>query len=286
MTDRVAVLGLGVMGAGIAHVVAASGRDVVALETDRDRAVEGSARLRAFLDGGMARGRTTAEERDAVLARVRPVVDVAELAGAALVIEAVTERADVKGGLLGRVAAVVPDDALIATNTSALSVTGLAASVPHPERFAGLHFFNPAPLTTVVEVVPGLRTAPEAVTALVEFATALGKDAVVVKDRPGFLVNHLLIPYLNDVVAEYDRGLADAADLDTAVRLGLGHPLGPLELLDLIGLDVHEHAARHAYEATHDPAFAPPPLLTRMVAAGYLGAKRGRGFRTGGENAG
>ncbi|QQQ78724.1 3-hydroxyacyl-CoA dehydrogenase family protein [Saccharothrix sp. 6-C] len=286
MTDRVAVLGLGVMGAGIAHVVAASGRDVVALEIDADRVVEGSARLRAFLDGGVARGKTTAEERDAVLARVRPVVDVAELAGVALVIEAVTERADVKGELLGRVAAVVPDDALIATNTSALAVTDLAASVPHPERFGGLHFFNPAPLMKVVEVVPGLRTAPETVTALVEFATGLGKDAVVVGDRPGFLVNHLLIPYLNDVVAEYDRDLADAADLDTAMRLGLGYRLGPLELLDLIGLDVHEHAARRAYEATHDPAFAPPPLLTRMVAAGYLGAKSGRGFRTGGENAG
>jgi len=283
--NTVAVLGFGTMGAGIVQVVAASGRPVTVLESSRERADAGLAALTSFLDGGVRRGKLTEVERADLLSRVRPVTDVAELAGSDLVIEAVTERADVKSDLLARVAGVVAADAVIATNTSALSVTELAGSVTAPERFAGLHFFNPAPLMKVVEVVRALRTAPEVVDALVSFAGSLGKDPVVVKDRPGFLVNHLLIPYLNDVITEYDNELADAEDIDTALKLGLGYRLGPLELLDLIGLDVHEHAARSAYEATHDPRFAPPPLLSQMVAAGRLGTKNGQGLRTGKDQA-
>jgi len=158
--------------------------------------------------------------------------------------------------------------------------TDLATAVPDPSRFAGLHFFNPAPLMRVVEVVRALQTDPEVVRGLVTFTAEIGKDPVVVKDRPGFLVNRLLMPYLNDVIQAYDDELASADDIDTAVRLGLGHRLGPLELLDLIGLDVHRHATSSAYEATLDPRFAPPPLLAQMVAAGRHGVKNGRGFRT------
>ncbi|MEO3825770.1 3-hydroxyacyl-CoA dehydrogenase family protein [Actinomadura sp. B10D3] len=281
---RVAVLGLGTMGSGIAQVAAASGYEVTALETDRSRLDAGLAALGTFLDGGVERGKITQAERDGTFARIRPVTDAAELAGCDLVIEAVTERAEVKRELFGAVAAVVAEDALLVTNTSALSVTDLAASVPGPGRFAGLHFFNPAPLMKVVEVVRALQTAPESVERLVAFVGSLGKEPIIVKDRPGFLVNHLLMPYLNDVIAEYDGELADAEDIDTAVRLGLGHRLGPLELLDLIGLDVHLHATQSAYEATLDPRFAPPPLLRQMVAAGHLGRKSGQGFRTGGED--
>ncbi|WP_033288975.1 3-hydroxyacyl-CoA dehydrogenase family protein [Amycolatopsis jejuensis] len=277
---HVAVLGFGTMGAGIVQVTAQSGRTVTVLETSQERADAGLGHLRSFLDEGVRRGKVTVDGRDEVLARVRPVTDVAALSGADLVIEAVTERPDVKKDLLSRVAAAVGEEALIVTNTSALSVTDLANAVPRPDRFAGLHFFNPAPLMKVVEVVRALQTAPEVVDALVAFTESLGKDAVVVKDRPGFLVNHLLIPYLNDVIAEYDAELATAEDIDTAMRLGLGYKLGPLELLDMIGLDVHEHASASAYEATFDPRFAPPPLLRQMVAAGYLGAKSGKGFRT------
>jgi 3-hydroxybutyryl-CoA dehydrogenase len=258
---HVAVLGLGTMGSGIAQVAAMARYEVTVLETDQERIGAGLAALR----------------------RIRPVTDAAELAGCDLVIEAITERADVKRALFARVAEIVAADALIVTNTSALSVTDLAASVPGPGRFAGLHFFNPAPLMKVVEVVRALQTTPDTIERLMAFVAALGKEPIAVKDRPGFLVNHLLMPYLNDVIAEYDSGLADADDVDQAIRLGLGHRLGPLELLDLIGLDVHLHATQSAYDATLDPLFAPPPLLRQMVAAGYHGAKNGHGFRVGQE---
>ncbi|WP_327129525.1 3-hydroxyacyl-CoA dehydrogenase family protein [Streptomyces sp. NBC_01727] len=278
--QRVAVLGLGTMGAGIAQLAAMSGHRVTVLEASQDRIDAGLAALTAFLDGGVTRGKLTESQRDETLSRIRSVTDVAELAGSDLVIEAVTERAEVKRELLTGVANVVAEDALIVTNTSALSVTDLASAVPHPERFAGLHFFNPAPLMKVVEVVRALQTDEAVVERLVTFVDALGKKPVVVKDRPGFLVNYLLMPYLNDAITEYDGDLANAEDIDTAMRLGLGYKLGPLELLDLIGLDVHNHATHSAYEATLDPRFAPPPLLRQMVAAGYHGNKNGHGFRT------
>jgi 3-hydroxybutyryl-CoA dehydrogenase len=167
----------------------------------------------------------------------------------------------------------------LTTNTSALSVTQLASGVPDPGRFAGLHFFNPAPLMPLIEVVRALQTTPEVVAALHEFCVSLNKAPVEVKDRPGFLVNRLLMPYLNDVIDGYDSGLASAEDLDTALELGLGYRMGPMRLLDVIGLDTHHHATLSAYEQTLDPQYAPPPLLSRMVAAGYLGNKSGRGFR-------
>ncbi|MCW1100245.1 3-hydroxyacyl-CoA dehydrogenase family protein [Streptomyces sp. RS2] len=277
---RVAVLGFGTMGVGIAQVVAQSGRQVTVLEASRERVDAGLAAMSDFLSGGVRRGKLTAEQREDVLARVRGTTEVGHLADSDLVIEAVTERPDIKRALLSRVADVVSHDTVLTTNTSALSVTGLATAVPHSGRFAGLHFFNPAPLMRVVEVVHALQTDPKVVVRLAEFTATIGKDPVVVKDRPGFLVNRLLMPYLNDVIQAYDDELASAEDIDTAVRLGLGHKLGPLELLDLIGLDVHQHATLSAYEATFDPCFAPPPLLTHMVAAGRHGAKNGHGFRS------
>jgi 3-hydroxybutyryl-CoA dehydrogenase len=216
-----------------------------------------------------------------VLDRITGTTKVADLAGVALVIEAVTERRDIKGALLAQVAEVVRADTVITTNTSALSVSDLATEVTHPDRFAGLHFFNPAPLMRTVEIVRSLTTSAQTVDSLVTFVESLGKDAIQVKDRPGFLVNWLLMPYLNDVIREYDAGLATAEDIDVAIKLGLGYKMGPLELLDLIGLDVHEHATRSAYESTLNPAFAPPPLLQAMVMAGMLGDKSGAGFRTG-----
>lgn len=279
--QRVAVLGCGTMGSGIAQVVAASGRDVVVLETGQEHCDRGIAAIRAFLDGGVDRGKTTAEQRDAVLGHITGTIDVAGLAGVDLVIEAVSERQEVKVELLGRVAEVVGPDTVLTTNTSALSVTDLAAHLARPQRMAGLHFFNPAPIMALVEVVRALQTDADVVCDLLAFVKELGKSPVEVKDRPGFLVNRLLMPYLNDVVQEYDNELASAEDIDVAIQLGLGYKLGPLALLDLIGIDVHRHATEVAYEATLDPQFAPPPLLSQMVAAGYLGAKSGRGFRVG-----
>ncbi|MGY1815509.1 3-hydroxyacyl-CoA dehydrogenase family protein [Blastococcus sp. SYSU D00820] len=285
MTDlqHVGVLGFGTMGAGIAQVLAQSGRTVTVLETDQARIDAGTGILTAFLDGGVTRGKTTGQQRDEVLARVSGVTDAAGLAEVDLVIEAVTEDRDVKRDLFARVAAEVGEQTVLATNTSALSVTDLATSVANPGRFAGLHFFNPAPLMRVVEVVRALQTDEAVVDRLVALVESMGKTPVVVKDRPGFLVNRLLMPYLNDVVQAYDEELASAEDIDVAVKLGLGHKQGPLELLDMIGLDVHDHATTSAYEATLDPRFASPPLLQQMVAAGNLGRKNGRGFRTGTE---
>ncbi|WP_403022730.1 3-hydroxyacyl-CoA dehydrogenase family protein [Salinibacterium sp. GXW1014] len=281
MFEKVAVLGFGTMGGGIAQVVAQSGRDVLVLESEQSRLDAGRAGIERFLAAGIERGKTTPEQRDEVLGRIRGTTSIADLADVDLVIEAVTERREVKAALFAEVAAVVSATTVLATNTSALSVSDLATSASHPERFAGLHFFNPAQLMKVVEVVRGLATSSEVNERLIAFVGEIGKDAVPVKDRPGFLVNKLLMPYLNDVIQEFDDELASAEDIDVAIRLGLGYKLGPFELLDLIGLDVHEHATRSAYDATLDPAFAPPPLLQTMVAAGRLGNKSGHGFRAG-----
>ena len=286
MTDfsKVAVLGYGTMGAGIAQLVAQAGVDVVVLEADQDRLDAGHRFVGAFLDKGVAMGRTTEDQKDAVLQRLSGTTDVAGLAGCDLVIEAITEQRDAKRDLFAAVAPVVGPEAVIATNTSALSVTDLATSVTERGRFAGLHFFNPAPLMKVIEVVRAEETEPAVVDRLADFVRRLGKDPVVVKDRPGFLVNHLLMPYLNDVMQAYDDELASAEDLDQALKLGLGYRLGPLELLDMIGLDVHRHATTSAYEATLDPVYAVPPVLHQMVAAGKLGNKSGEGFRIGRED--
>lgn len=278
--ERVGLLGFGTMGAGIAQVVAQSGRTVTVLETEQSRIDAGLGFVSEFLDGGVRRGKITESGKAEIIGRVTGTTAMSSLAGVDLVIEAVTEDHDVKATLLADVAAVAGEDAVIVTNTSALSVTDLAASVPNPARFAGLHFFNPAPLMSVVEVVRALQSGAATIESLTALVESFGKNPVVVKDRPGFLVNSLLMPYLNDVVQAYDDELASAGDIDVAVKLGLGHKLGPLELLDLIGLDVHHHATSAAYQATLDAAFAPPPLLSQMVAAGYHGNKNGKGFHS------
>jgi 3-hydroxybutyryl-CoA dehydrogenase len=284
MTDfqTFGLLGFGTMGAGVAQVLAASGRDVVVLEVDAARLEAGTAAVAAFLDGGIARGKVTTDQKQTVLGRISGTTDVADLASVDAVLESVTEDVGAKKALLARVAAVVGDDTPILTNTSAQSVTELAAALPNPARVAGLHFFNPAPVMRTVEIVHALQTDPELVQGLVRLVDSLpDKTPVVVKDRPGFLVNALLLPYLNDVIQELDDGLATAEDIDVALELGLGYRTGPLAMLDMIGLDVHLHATESVYAATRDNRYAPPPLLRQMVAAGQLGTKSGHGFRTG-----
>lgn len=284
MTDfpRFGLLGFGTMGAGVAQVLAASGRDVIVLEVDAARLDAGTAAVAAFLDGGIARGKLTDEQKARVLGRITGTTDVADLSGVDAVLESVTEDAEAKKALLARVAAVVGDETPILTNTSAQSVTDLAAALPNPSRVAGLHFFNPAPVMRTVEIVHALQTDPELVQRLVRLVDTLpDKTPVVVKDRPGFLVNALLLPYLNDVIQELDDGLATAEDIDVALELGLGYRTGPLAMLDMIGLDVHLHATESVYAATRDDRYAPPPLLRQMVAAGQLGSKSGHGFRAG-----
>jgi 3-hydroxybutyryl-CoA dehydrogenase len=276
--ETVAVLGFGTMGAGIAQVCAQAGREVVVLEESEERLEDGRRRLEAFIGEGVRREKMTAEERNETLARVRGTTEVEDLAGSGVVIEAVVEDLETKRALLPAVADVVGEGAVMATNTSALSVTELAATVPRPERFGGLHFFNPAPLMKLVEVVAAVQTSEKTLDSLEAFAKEIGKEPVRTRDRPGFLVNRLLMPYLNQVVQAYDDGLATAEDMDAALEGGLGYPMGGLKLLDLIGLDIHLHATSAAYEQTQDPYLAPPPLLSRMVDAGHLGRKSGRGF--------
>ncbi|MFC9359620.1 3-hydroxyacyl-CoA dehydrogenase family protein [Rhodococcus sp. NPDC057014] len=277
----IGVLGFGTMGAGIAQVFAAAGRTVIVLDTDQQRIDAGIATVAEFLDGGIARGKATEEDKAAILGRITGTTAVADFAGVDAVLESVTENAAVKQALLSEVATVVGAQTPILTNTSALSVTDLAAALPNPARVAGLHFFNPAPVMQTVEIVRALQTDETLVERLVDLVHALGdKFPVVVKDRPGFLVNSLLLPYLNDVIQELDDELATAEDIDVALELGLGYKTGPLKMLDTIGLDVHLHATQAAYEATADARYAPPPLLRQMVAAGRLGNKNGLGFRT------
>jgi 3-hydroxybutyryl-CoA dehydrogenase len=280
---KVAVLGFGTMGSGIAQVCAEHGYQVVVLEANEANLDVGWARTNEFLLGGVTRGKLTETDRDEILGRIHGTTDIAELVGASLVIEAVFEDLPTKTKLLRDAEAIVGDDVVIATNTSAFSVSSIARAVSRPQRVAGLHFFNPAPVMPLVEVVRALSSEESTIDRLVEFSASIGKTTVVVADRPGFLVNRLLMPYLNDVVQAYDDGLATAKDIDTALELGLGYPIGPLALLDLIGLDVHKHATEAAYLDSRLATLAPPPLLSRMVDAGYLGKKSGRGFRFGTE---
>lgn len=252
--SRVAVIGYGQTGSALTELVTQTGAKVVVVDTAEDRL-------------------------DAVFDDVRRSESIADVADADLVIEAVPDDRAIKAEVLAAVVGTVTDNAVIATTTSTLSVTDLAELARRPDRFAGLHLLRPDNQAAVVEVVAALQTSSEVIDRLSIFVTELGKDPIPVKDRPGFLINRLLLPYLNDVIQAYDDGLASAEDLDTAIRLGLGYKQGPFELLDQIGLAVHENATRRAYEALSDPVFAPPPLLQAMVAAGRLGDKNGKGIR-------
>jgi 3-hydroxybutyryl-CoA dehydrogenase len=281
--QTIGVVGFGTMGAGIADLLARAEYRVVAVDTDRARLESGLGHIKAFHTEGIRRGKTDSALLDAVLSRIRTATGLAELAGAYVVIEAVTEDEAVKADILRRLAEHVGHDCIVATNTSGLSVTKLATHVPRPGRFAGLHFFNPPQLMKLVEVVRSIQATQETVDRLVELAERIGRHPVVVKDRPGFLVNYLFIPYINQAIREYDHGLASAEDMATAVKLGLGYPMGPLQLADQIGLDTHLHATEVIYAATGEDRFAAPPLLRQLVAAGRLGDKTGSGLLGGSE---
>ncbi|WP_229052522.1 3-hydroxyacyl-CoA dehydrogenase family protein [Aeromicrobium sp. Leaf350] len=275
---QVGLIGFGTMGTGIAVVLAASGRSVVVVDTDQERLDRGRAAVESLCDGALRD--SSAAEREAVLSRIVATIDLAQVASADLVIEAVTEDFDIKKNVLSSVAGVIGSNVPIASATSAQSITDLAAGLPNPGRIAGLHFFNPAPRHPVVEVIRGLETHEDVVDSLVTFVSTLDKtEAIVVNDSPGFLVTSMLFPYLNDVIQALDDELASAEDLDLALKLGLGYKVGPLEMLDAAGLDVHLQGTSALYAATGDTRYAPPPLLRRMVAAGHLGAKTGHGFR-------
>jgi len=276
----VGVLGCGLMGAGIAQVSAAAGFRTIVLEVNESVLAKGLARIEKFLAGGVAKGKMTAEEQAAILSRLSGTTQYADLAACDLVIEAIVENVDAKRQAYAQVEAVVGAHCVLASNTSSLCVTELAATTTRPDRFGGLHFFNPVPLMKLVEVIRALSTSQATFEALFAFAQALGKEPVTAPDRGGFIVNRLLVPYLLDAIRCLEGGVGTVEDIDKSMALGCGHPMGPFTLLDFVGLDTTYFIANILFDEFRETRFAPPPLLRRMVLAGYLGKKSGRGFYT------
>jgi 3-hydroxybutyryl-CoA dehydrogenase len=275
---KVGVVGLGTMGSGIAQLCVQAGVPTVACESTRELAERGKGLVERQLARSVEKQRLTEEEKQRLLGLLEPVDDVAALAGCDLVIEAVFEDLAVKHDLFGRIEAVVAAETVLATNTSALSVTEIAAPLEHPQRVVGMHFFNPAPVLPLVEVIRGELSSEAAFDTAYAFAERIGKDPIACGDTPGFVVNRILIPVLNDAVRVLEEGTASPEDIDKGMRLGTGWPIGPLALIDLIGIDVHVHVCEALWSAFRDPRFAPPPRLVRMVKAGLLGRKSGQGF--------
>src|SRR3954470_12673856 len=276
--QRVGIVGSGQMGGGIAEVAARSGYDVVLRSRTTDAAAATLAGIDKSLAKQVAKGRLEEGDRAAIIGRITPTAELADLFDCDLVIESVVEDITVKKVLFHELDAVCKPSAILATNTSTLSVIELAVQTKRPERVCGIHFFNPAPLMSLVEVVRPLTATDETVTAAKTFAQRCGKDAVDVKDRAGFIVNALLFPYLNNAVRMLDHGTASMQDIDTAMRGGCNFPLGPFQLLDLVGLDTSVAILDALYGEFKDPNYTPVPTLRRMVEAGLLGRKSGRGF--------
>jgi 3-hydroxybutyryl-CoA dehydrogenase len=267
------------MGAGIAEVAARAGCDVLVREVTAELADAGRARIAKSLGRAVDRGKLSEADRDATLARVRVTTELSDLADRDLVIEAIVEDETVKAALYGELGTLVRPDTVLASNTSSIPIARLAAATPGPERVLGMHFFNPVPVLPLVEIVPSLLTDPAVVARAEAFATdRLGKRTVLCKDRSGFVVNALLVPYLLSAIRMVEAGVASAEDVDTAMVGGANHPMGPLALTDLIGLDTTAAVAVSMYEEFKEPTYAAPPLLRRMVEAGLLGRKSGRGF--------
>ncbi|CAL9380526.1 3-hydroxyacyl-CoA dehydrogenase family protein [Streptomyces sp. enrichment culture] len=276
----VAVVGLGTMGTGIAEVLAAAGRDVIGIDVQEAQAAKCVAALEASTARAVERGRLTGQQRVELLARVTTGTDLSAAAPADLVIEVAPESYEIKQQIFRELDGIVRPDAVLATGTNALSVTRLAADSAHPERVLGLHFFNPAPAMKLVEVVSSVLTAPAAVTAVTDLALDLGKEPVAVGDRPGFVADGLLFGYLNQAAAMYEARYASREDIDAAMRLGCGLPMGPLALLDLIGIDTARTVLEAMYSASRDRLHAPAPILKQLSEAGLTGRKAGRGFYT------
>jgi 3-hydroxybutyryl-CoA dehydrogenase len=278
MIRRVGVVGCGLMGSGIVESVARAGYEVVVHELNDALLGRGLDRVGASMKRAVERGKLDAASSETARSRIRGTTALADLAGVDLTIEAVIEKMDDKKAVFRELDRLAAPGVILASNTSSLSITEIAGVTSRPGRVVGMHFFNPVPVMPLVEIVRGLVTADETIQAARVFAESLGKKIVITKDAPGFIVNRLLVPYLLDAVRALELGIASREDIDTAITLGLNHPMGPLTLLDFVGLDTTYYIAEAMFNEFKDPRWAPPPLLKQMVMAGWWGRKSGRGF--------
>jgi len=276
--ERVGVIGAGTMGNGIAQACAMAGVEAVMVDVAQSAVDRGIAAIGASLERLQKKDKISGDARTAALARVRGSTAYADLAGASLIVEAATENAELKLSILREVDRLAAPDVILASNTSSISITALAAVVSRPQRFLGMHFFNPVPMMALVELIRGLQTSDDTLNVVRAFAERLGKTPIVVRNSPGFVVNRILCPMVNEAIFALQEGLASAEDIDNGMRLGCNHPIGPLALADMIGLDVMLAVMNVFYADFNDPKYRPAPLLKEMVAAGYLGRKTKRGF--------
>jgi 3-hydroxybutyryl-CoA dehydrogenase len=276
--NKVGVVGCGLMGAGIVEVCARAGYEVVVREINDELLKRGLGRVQNSLAKAVSRGKASPQQADEALARIRGTLDLADFAGCDLVVEAAIENMTVKKEIFAELDGILPPHAILSSNTSSLCVTEMASVTERGDKVLGIHFFNPVPIFPLIEFVRTILTSDDTMEVVHQFGASLGKQMVTAKDTPGFIVNRLLIPYLLDAIRIYEAGLASKEDIDTAIKLGLSHPMGPLTLLDFVGLDTTLFIADAMFEEYKDPRYAAPPLLRRMVLAGQLGRKSGKGF--------
>ena len=278
VADTIGIIGAGQMGSGIAQVAAASGFQVLLNDRDLDLALKAKNAIAKRLARQVEKQALTQDQADQRLQAIEPVADLSSMQEAGFIIEAATEREEVKAQIFNRAADVLGPGAILASNTSSIPITRMAAALRDPSRFIGVHFFNPVPVMQLVEIIPGLATSPATIEAARSFAERLGKTVVLSEDEPGFVVNRILLPMINEAAFVLGQGTASVSDIDKGCRLGLNHPMGPLELADFIGLDTCLEIMRVILEGTGDTKYRPAPLLTKYVEAGWLGRKCGRGF--------